>query len=139
MKLAASIKSGKRKLCTYCNGNVVCSNFYFDKHKYRGREFWCKTCNAKYRYLKYRSEFMIISANYKSTSYEVNAEYASFAIGQRLQFDPVRDNFSITPCERNIGYTSWDYKNKIAINKKLDFPISKEELDEKISLYLTFS
>lgn len=141
--LQFSIKDGKAKHCPFCNGSVGCSNYWLEDGKYKGREFWCRKCHANYRYKKYKRLFLLQEAKYNLPTYVVHGNYVHPNDPKRVYFrgkevDNV-DNIYILPCDRSGTYTSFDYGSTINIFRKLDFPITKEELEEKISLYITFS
>ncbi len=132
--LAKNINDGKGKFCPLCCSDVAltCSNYDLQNKKYKGREFWCKACKAKYLYLKHRNKFHITYVRYKLEACDVTATYAH----------PGRDttdSFDILP-RTDIGiYPSWTYDERITIEKELNFPLTKEELQDRVTLYLTFS
>lgn len=140
--LEFTIKDGKNKNCPHCGGSVGCSNYWLENKKYKGREFWCRKCHAKYRYKKYKRAFLLQCAHYKLPTFEVQANYIHPADPKIVWSGGEvnnTDNIYILPCDRTGTYTSFDYGSKISMNRRLDFPVNKEELEEKISLYITFS
>lgn len=141
--LEFSIKDGKSKHCPFCLGSVGCSNYWLESGKFKGREFWCRKCHSKYRFLKYKRVFILHSVNYNLPTFHVQANYIHPTDDKRgyqngVEVDNV-NNIYILPCDRSGTYTSFNYGAKVNMNRTLEFPITKEELEEKISLYITFS
>lgn len=131
-KLELLIKDGKNKICPACAAPITCSSFCKRGKIFFGREFWCTQCKSKYVYRKYGRTFSLISADYNLPNCLVKAKYKDYLTGKDLQ------KFEILPCDRTFPYTSWYYGQEVKLNKPLEFPISREDLEDKVSLYITF-
>lgn len=136
-ELEKSIKDGKSKSCPLCKNALACSSYTKHNGKYWGRELWCRTCRSKYYYFKYRTKFLIHWAEYKLPAYNVTVQYDH----------PKRANnwiakTRILPKLEGLDDAygpKWNYNAALNLDVELPFPISKDKLEEQISLYITFS
>lgn len=136
-ELTKVIKDGKGKICPACKGNLNCSNYYKQDRKFLGREFWCWKCKSKYSYLKYRTSFHLTYIDYKIEGYNIACSYTHPSKGK---MGYTKYPVVITPRTfDSMGYVIHDYNSVVKLNNELDFPMTKEQLEDKATLYTTFS
>lgn len=139
-ELTKVIKDGKDKTCPACKGNLNCSNFHKKDRKFLGREFWCWKCKSKYSYMKYRNSFHLTYTDYKVEGYAITCHYThpSKDVTQRKSW--IKHPVVITPRTfDSMGYAQHDYNSVVRLPVELDFPMTKEQLEDKATLYTTFS
>jgi hypothetical protein len=123
--LTRFIKDGRDKACPLCNVNLNCFSHSKEKGIYRGREFWCPNCYSKFFYFKCKKIFNISLVDYRIGEYRIVCSYSH---KKRKQQNGI------------IIYTiPYSNSSKIKLDVKLDFPLSSEQLEEKISILTTFS
>ena len=135
-ELTNTIKDGKDKSCPLCKSPVVCSSFYKKERQFLGREFWSTKCRFKYIYVKYRASFRLTHVDYKITGFEVSSSYEHPIKEYNYRFKGTR----ILP----HYYDEWSlmvrqYGDEIKIPEPLEFPITLENLENKVTLLQTFS
>lgn len=122
------IKSHYRRCCPLCgsslhtdvvqggtNGRIV-----------RSRCFTCRGCKSSYCYDRDGSHFKISSFQYRMDKYEMNCTYDD-KIGFQIIYDPEPDNRYV---DNIVLYES---------DKLVPFPSTKEKLEDRLQLYITFS
>lgn len=133
--LSRSIQEGIAKKCPYCSNRLRCTNIMKIKGKFKGREFVCQDCKSSYQFILHKKEFLLTYARYRMPGYEVFAYY------KHPSFSPqISSKLHILPSSiSNKIYTTYNYASEIFIGIELDFPLTKAEIEEKISLFTTFS
>lgn len=134
MKLERSIINGKNKICPCCNARLTCSSYNLQKSKYTCREFWCRGCAAKFNYEKVKNRFVLKMVDYKLSTCSLRAYYG---VPVKKVY-PNKVQFRILP-NTILPFKSFDYSKEIVVEKELDFPLTKDQLEDKVSLYFTFS
>jgi len=133
-KLKSVVANGQNKSCPFCTHQLRCSSYLKKGKVFLGREFWCFKCKAAYLYLKHKGKFQITKAEYKIPGFTISAYYDHPA-----SINKPYCKTRILPYRKDLSYTAYDYNLEIKLQVELGFPITQEELEDKISLYTTFS
>jgi len=125
------IKVTRRRECILCKGpthsEVVSKTSNRRKTKVTARVFVCKNCPAVYSYDRDGTHFKIDSLNYTYGDYTIECTYGEDNTGFIIMYDP---------------YPEQPYVDSTLIvesDSKVPFPITKEELEDKIQMFITFS
>lgn len=125
--LAKIIKSHYRRCCPMCGGPLYTEVVQggINGRIVQSRSFACRNCTASYCYERDGNHFKICNFNYRIDKYEIDCNYDK--VGHKIIYDPEPDNKYVD----NIIISESD--------KPIPFPSTKEKIEEKLYLYITFS
>ncbi len=127
------INSPRQRCCAMCGGTLTSNvlvrsgGLRAKSPKVQIRDFRCDECTAYYCYERSGSQFEITDFSYKlDTNYEIICKY-DFNVGFTIVYDPDpndrrAENIQIATCDRIVP-----------------FPSTKEKLEQRIEMYVTFS
>lgn len=128
------IKGARRRSCPFCFSKVTSEILVSGKRFYRSRNrlvnvrvFGCTECKASFCYERDQAHFKLESFNYVLGNFTLYCRYKEDEEGFDIIYDSAPDKPWI---DNEVIFQSEDI---------IPFPTTKEKLENKLGLYITFS